>query len=550
MTAKNKPTKSGLVEQKNEQTKKGFWRRLLRSRWIWLIGGVFLLLVLGGLLISMYEPPFPPNWVGIKYYSYERDPEQLGNSSEQTGGSDSINFEDLSKISEKMKTIQTGLLVFEPVTPEAKRLLPALIVVHTYTLTDEAVIQMMTGNALAIHLAGIASQDRLAASQILQDPLAALRLRGLVIAVTQTNNFNEAEQQSSQLVSSKGEEVTPERYDTLQRKLQLAPDINPLQTNESPDQSLTLGNYITITKPSVYRIYENEQAKGVIDLDTLLKPYDSFVQINDTFVPIKKGRSPWVIFHPGRYRLQSGASASPVTFYHAVQTVNGYPYIWDNGPGHAWASVSFEENGTFYPLMTASFFNSIDMDNAINADAGEFTNIATYSNLWINHPDDWQRAVLSLNKIPLPDGPSRTRLNEITPEEAREILLLRAWYLAQYSTQEYYMRYLQESMAASNSLKDKLALQYAIIIVRIENIMNGTFWGLIQAAINHTWLDTRYNGVTSNCVAYSTAFWNRRGRNPYYDPRILKLIPAPSQLYRIMDPDEVITLPGAKTKPD
>lgn len=111
------------------------------------------------------------------------------------------------------------------------------------------------------------------------------------------------------------------------------------------------------------------------------------------------------------------------------------------------------------------------------------------------------------------------------------------------------MNYLEESFAASTSLTNKAALLWTMAHVKLENLMNETFWGTLQMFMNSTTKDTRYNGITSNCVAYSVDLWNIMKENPHYDPRILKLVAAPGKLFVSMTQTEVIDLPDATTLP-
>ena len=519
------------VDQKS-QRKHGFWYRLVHNRWFWIVvlGFVLICGVLAWLYAS-YVPPFPPNWVGVDYYSYTI--------------TQPVNFNDISILQQQLKTVETAVLIFEPSTPDAARLLPHGVVAYTYNLSDPQVIRISVENALANDLSGINVSDEQLATQMLQDPASYLKLTKVLVAVTRVDNFNPGQALFAEKLASTGKEIPHEEYDAALNELQLAPSISPLQVTPQNSNDVAA---VTIQKPGAFRIYADEASKTASVGATLLLPYDSFIQVNDKLVPTKSGRSSWVILHPGNYQLPKGSSIVPITFHLAVHTLNGIPYA-RTGLGHGWTSLSFEENGVFYPLMTASLFNSLDTDNAPNTDAAELTNIATYTNLWINHPDDWVRATRSLNRIPLTDGPSRTRVNAISPEKARDILLLRAWYLPQYSTQEYYMKYLQDSFAATSSIKDKVTLAIEMGHIQLENILNQTFWGTIQVVMNNTLRDTRYNGITSNCVAYSTAFWNNEGGNPYYDPRMLHIIAVPGKLYHIMNPDQVITLPDANTLP-
>jgi hypothetical protein len=500
----------------------------------WLIVGVgvFLFFAFITWLLSIYEPPFPPQWIGVKYYLFD-----VNSLVEDK----SLDTRDLAVLSQKLETIQTALLVFEPSTPIAKQLLPPQMVVHTYTLSDSEVVSLMIENALARELSGIDFTEREGASELLSNPLDNLHVKQVLLAVTQSNNFGAVQELFIESLNSKGKEISHSEYERIQSRLQLAPELDP---SEVTDNLLEDADAVNISKRGVYRIYENEIAKTATVGATMKRQYDSFVSVNDFLVPTKGGRSPWVILDPGTYNFQSGASAVPITFYHAIHTVNGLPFIF-NGVGHGWTTIAFEENDVFYPLMTASLFPSLDYDNKPNLDAGEFTNIATYTNLWVNHPDDWDRSTRSLNRLPLPDGPTRIRLNIISPEEAREILFLRAWYLSRYSTQEIYMEYLQKSLLSVTDYKSKLALLIEIGHIRLQNMLSDTFFGALSLIVNEDEGDNRYNGVTANCVGYSAAFWNSRNRDPDYNPRMLFMIPVPGKLYNVMSPGDVVSLPDA-----
>lgn len=497
--------------------------------WRWILVAIICIYGLK-FLYSSYTPPFPPSWIGIKYYSFEvQEPVSLVN---------------LEEIQNSLKTIQAAILVFEPTSEEAKRLIPNKLIFKTYTLTDRDVITFLLQKEIASEISGSSPQDKSSMDKILSAPMEALKLTNIVIAVTQSNNFDDKQDLLIEAIKAKGDEIPHEVYDKIQAELKIAPELKPADKITETNDAYVY----TVKKRGFYRLYKNADTKNKKLSDTFLKPFDDYMIVNNSLIPIKEGKTGLLIFDKGNYQVPKGTIVTPITYYHALHTVNGLPFI-QNGVGHGWTSISFEENGVFYPLMTASLFNSIDEDNSVNLEDGNITNIATYTNLWINHPDDWTRSQRSLNNIPLRDGPSRFRLNEITPEEAKRILLMRAWYLPQYSTQEVYMQYLISSFWATSNLKDKLTLTIEMGHIKVQNVMNQTFWGVIIAMVNGTWADVRYNGVTSNCVAYSTDFWNYSKRTPNYDPRMLRLVAVPGKLFQVMDPSDVVTLPDADSLP-
>lgn len=506
--------------------------RLFHNRWFLISSvSVITIMLISTWLIGSYTPPFPPSWIGVKYYSFSSDNE--------------IKLEDVTSVAEDMKTVQTAILVFEPKTEDAKRLLPSQFTVNSFTLSDQEVLKIMLADSVARVLVGTKPEEQEIARAILADPLSAVSLKHIVVAVTQSNNISADEALFNEQLNQRGTELRPAEFDAIQDQIQLFAKISGAPMTESAESS---SNLFTVEKPSAFRLYQNDEAKIATAGAFLREPYSDFSTINDQLVPLRAGRSPLLVLEPGIYQLEEDSSLSPITFHLAVQTVEGLPYN-KKSVGHGWTTLAQKENGVMYPLLTMSLFNSLDLNNTQDIDAGTFTNIATYTNLGINHPDDWVRATKSLNYIPLPDGPSRSRVNEISPEMTRKLLLLRGWYLPQYSTQEYYMKYLQESLAATSDPMNKLALGISILHVKYQNLMNKTFWGTIQMLMNGTTGDTRYNGITSNCVAYSTDLWNVRNQAPYYDPRMLKLVAVPGKLFHEMNPEEVIDLPDAETLP-
>ncbi len=325
------------------------------------------------------------------------------------------------------------------------------------------------------------------------------------------------------------------------------------QATTSENSNTNLQNF-TVEKTGGYRVYKSQESLNQAQANPEIistTPFTESIVINDQLIPLKAGRSPLLKLDPGTYQTDKNVVFSPIEYYLAVQTANGLPYT-TAGIGHAWSVLAYKEQGWIQPLMTMSLFNSLDEDNKQRLEWGEMTNIATYTNLWINHPDDWNRAINSLNRIPIPDGDTRTHLMQIEPSTAQAILFKRRWYLPQYATQELYLEYLKTSLEKSDSLTNKLALLIEIAHVNLQNIMNKSFWGAVQIIMNGTWGDTRYNGVTSNCVSYSTAIWNVFNPPVKYDPRILWLVPAPGQLFVNIDPNRIdtIDLPDEDSLPE
>ena len=510
-----------------------WFTNLFHKRSFWIVLAVFIIFsVFTHWLAVIYVPPFPPRWIGIKYYLYTPNKE--------------VSSADLSKVPISLHAVQSAIVVLNPNTPAANELLPHEIVINTFTLTDQAVIDVILNNTLAQYLSGIEPSKQEVAREILNNPKTSVIIDKIFLAVTQSDNISQSDSLINERLQKKGEEIKPEVFEAMQKKIILAPFINPLSKAEAAKISEP---FLTVEKSAVYRIYKDANASRKMPVSYYRDNYSDFVLVNNKLIPTRGDISPLVILKPGKYYLGPGIVAAPTIYYLALQTVEGLPYN-TKSVGHGWASVSRKEEGIMYPLMTMSLFNSIDMDNKQNIDKAEMSNIATYTNLWINHPDDWQRAIKSLNKIPLPDGPSRSRLYELSPEQVRGILFFREWYLPQYSTQEYYMTYLTESLLKSRDVRISLGLTLEILHLKLQNIMNITFWGGIQAWMNNTTLDTRYNGITSNCVAYSTDFWNKIVPKIFYNPRILNLVPVPGKLYKEMKPDEVIDLPDAATLPE
>jgi hypothetical protein len=505
-------------------------KKLSRNRKFWT--GLLILCITTSFahwLISTYEPPFPPRWVGVKYYLYSTET-QLDQSNSE-------------KIPSDLKSVQSALIFFKPETDDAKLLLPPEMVFNTFTLTDKDVLRATINTAVAQNLSGIDPKNRAVAERILQDPDEAVSLDKVLFAVTQSNNISAPEQLLNKSLQNVAREIDPEIYDTAAQHIMLAPSLPPLTASAAANITQPLQ---TIEKLGVYRILQDASVSQSMPT-TMQENYTDFTLINDRLVPLQNGRSAQLILEPGQYLLAQDAILSPITFHLGLHTLNGLPYAL-RGSGHGWTSLSRLEEGTFYPMMTMSVFNSLDTDNQQVVARSEVTNVATYTNLWINHPHDWERSTLALNKVPLPDGPSKTTLSELTPAQVGSFIYQRQWYLPQYSTQEYYQNYLLQALSKSRNPKTSIALVLEIIHIRIENVLNGLFWGTLQMWLNHTLQDTRYNLVTSNCVAYATDLWNTIVVTQSYNPRFLGLIPAPSELYRKMNSDSVIELPGAETE--
>lgn len=397
---------------------------------------------------------------------------------------------------------------------------------------------------------------------ILSDPESHLALQRVVVAVGLSANIDRPQQITLSSLKSTAQSIEPSVYDEAVAKLAFSAPIKPLdssaeklhnQATTSENSNTNLQNF-TVEKTGGYRVYKSQESLNQAQANPEIistTPFTESIVINDQLIPLKAGRSPLLKLDPGTYQTDKNVVFSPIEYYLAVQTANGLPYT-TAGIGHAWSVLAYKEQGWIQPLMTMSLFNSLDEDNKQRLEWGEMTNIATYTNLWINHPDDWNRAINSLNRIPIPDGDTRTHLMQIEPSTAQAILFKRRWYLPQYATQELYLEYLKTSLEKSDSLTNKLALLIEIAHVNLQNIMNKSFWGAVQIIMNGTWGDTRYNGVTSNCVSYSTAIWNVFNPPVKYDPRILWLVPAPGQLFVNIDPNRIdtIDLPDEDSLPE
>lgn len=479
-------------------------------------------------LVASYQPPFPPRWIGVKYFLFE--------------GDKTVSQEEINKIPKDLNAIQSAIMVLTPISPEAKEVLPAQMYVNTFTLSNKEAIAAAVRIAIAQYLAGTDPSKEDAARAVLSSPQTAVGVEKLIVAVTQSNNLPVPEEMVNEELGTRGKEITPQEYEEMQKKIMFAPTLPPQNQNDSSGRK--------ISKKGIYRFYQDKASTSASPSASYKENYSDFLRVNNTLIPTRKGASPLVILNPGTYSVDDSTVISPVDFYLTLHTIEGIPYN-RKSVGHGWVSLARKEEGVMYPMMTMSLFNLIDTDDSQTVEKGELTNIATHTNLGMNYIDDWERSTKMLNYIPIPNGPTRSRVAPITPEKAKAIIYMREWYFPQYSTNEYYEKYLDESLSQSNNIKDKAALYVAKAHLNFQQLMNKTFWGVVLMWMNNTAADVRYNGITSNCVAYSTEFWNRMTNNPLpeYDSRILKLVPVPGKLYKEMKPEEVIDLPDAETLP-